>query len=104
MARSGRDARNPTQAAVRAGDGGAAPRPARRPNRVVLFRLGVAGVAAILRNRRFYERLIVSAIGAAAVSRLAKENQDKNLARLSAWDKRQAQRLKEKAKNAAAHL
>jgi hypothetical protein len=102
MARSGQGARNPARAAGAAGDAPA--RPARRRSRVLMFRLGVAGVAAILRNRRFYERVIVSAIGAAAVSRLAKENQDKNLARLSAWDKRQAQRIKQKAKDAAAHL
>jgi hypothetical protein len=104
MARSGGVARKPTAAVAAAGDGGPAQRPPRRMNRMVMVRLGVAGVATILRSRRFYERVIVSAIGAAAVARLGKENQDKNLARLSAWDKRQVKRLEEKAKKATEHL
>ena len=52
----------------------------------------------MLRSRRFYERVIVVAIGVAALGRIGQENQASTMARLSAWDKRQVQRLERKAK------
>lgn len=60
--------------------------------------VAVAAVAHMLRSRRFYRRVITVAIGMAAAKRIGQENQASALARLSAWDKRQVQRLERRAK------
>ena len=52
----------------------------------------------MLRSRRFYQRMITVAIAVGALRRIGQENQASTMARLTAWDKRQVQRLERKAK------
>jgi hypothetical protein len=54
-------------------------------------------VAHMLRSRRFYARLITVVVAVRALGQIGHENQTTNLARLSAWDKRQVQRFEHKA-------
>jgi hypothetical protein len=60
--------------------------------------IALATVAHMLRSRRFYARLITVVVAVRALGQIGHENQTNNLARLSAWDKRQVQRLENKAK------
>ena len=60
--------------------------------------IALATVAHMLRSRRFYARLITVVVAVRALGQIGHENQTNNLARLSASDKRQVQRLENKAK------
>ena len=60
--------------------------------------IALATVAHMLRSRRFYARLITVVVAVRALGQIGHENQTANLARLSAWDKRQVQRFEAKAK------
>jgi len=60
--------------------------------------IALATVAHMLRSRRFYARLITVVVAVRALGQIGHENQTTNLARLSAWDKRQVERLENKAK------
>ena len=91
MTSSGRNARTPSKATTAAGGGGAGHRTAMRV-------IALATVAHMLRSRRFYARLITVIVAVRALGQIGHENQTNNLARLSAWDKRQVQRLENKAK------
>jgi hypothetical protein len=59
----------------------------------------LATVAHMLRSRRFYARLITVVVAVRALGQIGHENQTTNLARLSAWDKRQVKRLEHKAEH-----
>jgi hypothetical protein len=61
---------------------------AQRRRRRAWFVIGLA----VLRSRGFHEALIVAVIALAAVAGLARENQARNLVRLTDWDKRRALR------------
>ena len=94
MARSGQDARRPPRAVTPAG-GAAAPQ-TRTPDfdhrtAMRLVRLGV--VNHVLRSRRFYERVVLAVIVLRALRGMGQENRASTMARLSAWNKRQVQRL-----------
>src|SRR5215471_5482941 len=84
-----------------AGRGG----PARRAraagggHRTAMRVIALATVLHILRSRRFYARLITVVVAVRALGQIGHENQTNNLARLSAWDKRQVERLERKAKH-----
>jgi hypothetical protein len=54
----------------------------------------------MLRSRRLYEGAALAAIVLAALARMNRESRAKNLARLTAWVKRQDDRLQRKAKAA----
>ena len=90
MTSSGRNARTPSKGTAAAGGGSAGHRTAMR---VIVL----ATVAHMLRSRRFYARLITVVVAVRALGQIGHENQSTNLARLSAWDKRQVQRLEQKA-------
>jgi hypothetical protein len=60
--------------------------------------VALATVVHMLRSRRFYLRMITVAIAVGALRRIGQENQASTMARLTAWDKRQVQRLERKAK------
>ena len=60
--------------------------------------IALATVVHILRSRRFYARVITVAVAVRALGQIGKENQASTMARLTAWDKRQVQRLERKAK------
>jgi hypothetical protein len=91
MTSSGRNARTPSKATAAAGGG-------RAGHRTALRVIALATVAHMLRSRRFYARLITVVVAVRALGQIGHENQTNNLARLSAWDKRQVQRLENKAK------
>jgi hypothetical protein len=62
--------------------------------------VGLAVLIHMLRSRRLYERAAFAAIVLAALAGLNQESRAKNLARLTAWAKRQDDRLQRKAKAA----
>jgi hypothetical protein len=59
----------------------------------------LATVAHMLRSRRFYARVITVVIAVRALGQIGQQNQASTMARLSAWDKRQVERLERKAKS-----
>ena len=90
MTNSGRNARTPSKGTAAAGGGNAGHRTAMRM--IVL-----ATVAHMLRSRRFYARLITVVVAVRALGQIGHENETSTMARLTAWDKRQVQRLERKA-------
>jgi hypothetical protein len=55
----------------------------------------------MLRSRRFYEGLAVAAIALASLRGIGQENRASAMARLSAWNMREIQRLEHKAERQA---
>lgn len=90
MTNSGRNARTPSKGTAAAGSGSAGHRTAMR---VIVL----ATVAHMLRSRRFYARLITVVVAVRALGQIGHENEASTMARLTAWDKRQVQRLERKA-------
>lgn len=100
MASSGRNACPPANAITAEGGSGSA-RQARaddRAHQTAMRVIALAGLAHVLRSRRFYVQVITMAIGVAAAKRIGQENQSSAMARLAAWDKRQVERFERKAK------
>ena len=101
MSRSGRDARTPPQA-ITAADG-SSPAPRARTldfeHRLALRLVRLAVVRDVLRSRRFYERVALAVIVVRALRQINQQNGASAMARLSAWDKRQIQRLEVKAQH-----
>ena len=62
--------------------------------------VGLAVLVHMLRSRRLYEGAALAAIVLAALAGMNRESRAKNLARLTAWVKRQDDRLQRKAKAA----
>ena len=62
--------------------------------------IGLAVLVHMLRSRRLYERAAFAAIVLAALAGLNQESRAKTLARLTAWAKRQDDRLERKVKGA----
>jgi hypothetical protein len=73
------------------------PRSVHRGQRAALFRIALG----LLASRRFHEQVILVIIAVAALVRLARENQARNIARLGAWDRRQAMRRQRAARTRA---
>jgi hypothetical protein len=99
MSRSGRDARTPPQAITAANGGSPAPR-ARTldfEHRLAMRLVRLAVVRDVLRSRRFYEPVTLAVIVIRALRQINQQNRASAMARLSAWDKRQVQRLEVKA-------
>ena len=98
MARSGQGGGQPPRAGTAEG-GGRAPQPGARGRRnKAAWRLVALGLAGrMLRSRRFYDRLAVAAIALAALRGIGQENRASTMARLSAWNTRQVQRLERQA-------
>jgi hypothetical protein len=107
MARSGPGAGESPAAIAAPGSGRAAPRPAAPGggSKVVagLVALGLARHA--LRSRRFRENVAVTAIALGALRGIGQDNRASMTARLSAWNKRQVQRVERQARTVrgAAH-
>jgi hypothetical protein len=55
-----------------------------------------------LRSRRFHERVTVAVIAVGALRGIGQDNRASTMARLSAWNKREMQRLEHKAERQAA--
>lgn len=102
MTRSRQDPPIPPQALSPAGSSEPAPRPPgpSGDNQTAIRMVGLAVLIHMLRSRRLYERAAFAAIVLAALAGLNQESRAKNLARLTAWAKRQDDRLQRKAKAA----
>ena len=101
MSRSGRDARTPLQE-ITAADG-SSPAPRARTldfeHRLAMRLVRLAVIRDVLRSRRFYERMALAVIVIRALRQINQQNRASAMARLSAWDKRQIQRLQVKAQH-----
>lgn len=62
-------------------------------HRTAMCMVALATVAHMLRSRRFYQRVITVAVAVRALGQIGQENQASTMARLTAWDKRQVQRV-----------
>ena len=103
MARSGQGAGQPARTSAAEGSRGPASRPgARGRSNKAAWRLVALGlVLHVLRSRRFYERVAVDVIALTSLRAIGQENRASMMARLSAWDKRQIQRLEREAERRA---
>jgi hypothetical protein len=72
--------------------------------RVVMTLIGLKIAANILRSPRFYQALIVAAIGSVAAARIGKENQASAFQHIAAWDARQLQRFKHQQESRAGRV
>ena len=99
MARSGQGGGEPPQAVVAEGSSGRAGRAGASGVEVKmawgLVGLGLAG--RVLRSPRLYEAVAVTAIAVGSLRQIGQQNRAGMTARLSAWDKRQRQRLERRA-------
>ena len=98
MSRSGQDARRPARAITPAGSNAPALRTPGFDQRVATRLVWLAVVHHLLRSRRFYERVAVAVIALRALRQMGQENRASAMARLTAWNKRELQRLERKAK------
>jgi hypothetical protein len=95
MARSGPDAgKSPVAVTARVAAGR---RPGREPSgrgsKVVVGLVALGLARHVLRSRRFQEGVAVTTIALGALRGIGQENRASTMARLSAWNKRQVQRL-----------
>ena len=63
-------------------------------NRMVMVLIGARIAANIVRSPRFYQALIVAAIGSVAAARIGQESQASTFQRIAAWDANQLERFK----------
>jgi hypothetical protein len=103
MARSGQGAGEPPQAIVAGGSGSPAPRPGASglDTKMAWGLVGLGLAGHMLRSRRFYETVAVTAIAVASLRQIGQQNRASMTARLTAWDQRQMQRLERKAQRQA---
>jgi hypothetical protein len=99
MSRSGQGAGRPPLANIAPGSSRSptAPGDSGLASKAVLGLVGLGVVGHVLRSRRFQERVILGAIVLGALRGLGQENRANAFARLTAWNKRQAQLLELKA-------
>jgi hypothetical protein len=71
---------------------------------MVMLLIGARIAANILRSPRFYQALIVAAIGSVAAARIGQEGQASALGRLAAWDAKQLQRFKHQQERRAGRV
>jgi hypothetical protein len=95
MARSGQVARSAPEAMTPAGSAGPAPASGFDQHMAQrLVRLGL--LRHMLQSPRFYERVALGFIVIAALKGLGQENSTNTMARLTAWNSREIQRLERK--------
>ena len=105
MARSGHGAdESPAAITAQGRSGSARPGAAGRGNRLTLALVALGLVRHMLRNRRFHERLAVAVIALGALRGIGQDNRASAMARLSAWNKREMQRLERKAEHQTAAI
>jgi hypothetical protein len=106
MKKSGQAARRPPEAVPPAGGNGATrqSKAAELEAKAVLRLIGVAVLLRLLQSRRFWEQLAIGAIVLGALGRIGQENGAGTMARLAAWNKRQAGRLERQAERQAERL
>jgi hypothetical protein len=86
------DVRPGRNAAGPAGTGG-------RQRKMILVWIGLGTVYRLLRSHRFHISAVTLVIAAAAIGRVAKENNTRSMERLVAWAKKQDARLEHQAKH-----
>ena len=103
MARSGTGAGKPPVAITGPGSSGPALQPGApgRGNKVVAGLVALGLARHVLRSRRFQEGVAMTAIALGALRGIGQENRASTMARLSAWNKRQVQRLEHQAERQA---
>ena len=103
MERSGQGAGEPPQAIVAKGSGSPAPRPGASglDTKMTWGLVGLGLVGHVLRSPRFYQAVAVAAIAVGSLRQVGQQNRASVTARLSAWDKRQMQRLERRAQRQA---
>ena len=106
MARSGQGAGEPPQAIVAEGSSSPAPRPgvSGLHTKTAWGLVGLGLVSHMLRSRRFYETVAVTAIAVGSLRQIGQQNQASTTARLAAWNQREMQRLARKAKREVERL
>ena len=106
MARSGQGAGKPPVAIAAQGSSGSASRPGApgRGSKAVMGLVALGLARHVLRSRRFQEGVAVTAIALGALRGIGQENRASTMARLSAWNKRQVQRLERQAERQVQHL
>ena len=103
MARSGQGAGEPPQAIVAEGSSSPAPRPGASglDTKMTWGLVGLGLVGHMLRSPRFYQTVAVAAIAVGSLRQVGQQNRASMMGRLSAWDKRQMQRLERRAERQA---
>lgn len=103
MTRSGPGAGRSQVAVTAPGGRRSAQRPGApgRGNKVLVGLVALGLARHLLRSRRFQEGVAVTAIALEALRGIGKENRDSIMARLSAWNKRQVQRLERETERQA---
>ena len=71
-----------------------------RPHKAALVMVGLGVASRVARDARTHEAVILVAIMVAAAVAAARASEAKSVARLAAWDKRQATRAVHKVKSA----
>jgi hypothetical protein len=106
MTRSGQGAERPPLANNAAGSSGSAAQAADSglDGKAAMGLVGLGMLGHVLRSRTFYEKVVVAAIVLGALRGLGQESRTSTFQRMSAWDKRQAQRLEGHAKRQARRL
>ena len=99
MARSGQGAGEPLQAIVAEGSVSPAARPGASglDTKMTWGLVGLGLVGHMLRSPRFYQTVAVTAIAVRSLRQIGQQNRASMMARLTAWDQRQMQRLERKA-------
>jgi hypothetical protein len=99
MARSGQGAGGSSQAVVAEVGSSPAPRPGASSldTKVTWGLVGLGLVGHMLRSPRFYKTMAVTAIAVGSLRQIGQQNAASMTARLSAWNKREMQRLERKA-------
>jgi hypothetical protein len=103
MARSGQGDGEPPQAIVAEGSSGPAARPGASglETKMAWGVVGLGLVGHMLRSRRFYETVAVTAIAVGSLRQIGQQNRASMTARLSAWNQREMQRLERQAQRQA---
>ena len=103
MARSGQGAGEPPQAIIAEGSSSPAPRPGASglDTKMAWGVVGLGLVGHMLRSPRFYETVAVTAIAVGSLRQIGQQNRAGMMARLSAWNRREMQRLERKAQRQA---
>ena len=99
MARSGHGTGEPPQVIVAEGSSSPAPRPG-APGLDTKMAWGLVGLGLVghmLRSPRFYQTVAVAAIAVGSLRQIGQQNRASMTARLSAWNKREMQRLEREA-------
>jgi len=103
MARSGHGGGEPPQAIAAEGSSSPAPRAGASglDTKMTWGLVGLGLVGHMLRSRRFYETVAVTAIAVGSLRQIGQQNGADMMARLAAWNQREMQRMERQAQRQA---